>query len=432
MKKALIVARWEFLTTITRRSYIIVVAAMPLFYIFMLGAAMLTGRSMARAERERSIAIVDAANILDVPFAATQAAARVRAGASDADPPIAPAGAETLVVYDDRTAALAALAAHHVAAVFVVEADYVATGRITAYARDAGLFSIPTERRRLNQVGDAIRASLLRHAVAPDVLARAYAPGANVTRMKVDDSGRVGPAPDAGALGPFAGPFAVYFMLTLAIFFSSAFLQQATVEDRQNRMIEILLSSLDTNELLLGKIIGLSGAGLLQVAIYLALLIVPAMTLTIALQIPLAKLALSFVYFLLGYTLFACLMAGTGALGRSAQESAQLSAIWTLTAAGPMGFLAVITSAPNGALARGLSFFPLTGPVTMLLRLSSGDPPRFDIVVSIATCVAAIYFALRAASKILRRWKHSALPAPISRLRFGTSAATTSGTAKSS
>ena len=402
MKKALIVARWEFLTTITRRTYIIVVAAIPVFYGFIVGAAVLTGRSMARGERERSIAIVDAADILDLPFAATQAAARARSGASDADPPIGPAVPETLVVYDDTPSALAAFSARRVVAVYVVEADYVATGRITAYGRDAGLFSIPTERRRLNQVSDAIRASLLRRAVAADVLARAYAPGANVTRMQVDDSGRVGPAAAASALGPFVGPFAVYFMLTLAIFFSSAFLQQATVEDRQNRMIEILLSSLDTDELLLGKIIGLAGAGLLQVAIYLALLIVPAMTLTIALQIPLAKLALSLVYFVLGYTLFACLMAGTGALGRSAQESAQLSAIWTLTAASPMGFLAVLTSAPNGALARGLSYFPLTGPVTMLLRLSSGEPPRIDIVGSIVMCVAAIYFALRAASKILR------------------------------
>jgi ABC-2 type transport system permease protein len=399
VNKALLVARWEFLTTITRRSYIVVVVAIPVFYGFIVGAAALTGRSLARGQGERSIAIVDAAHILDLRFAAAQAAARTSA---DADPASASAAAETLAVYDDTPAALAALAAHRVTSVYVVEPDYLRTGRITAYGRDSGLFSIPTERRRLNQVSDAVRASLLQHAVAPDVLARAYAPGANVTRMSVDDRGRVSPAPESGVLGPFAGPFAVYFMLTLAIFFSSAFLQQATVEDRQNRMIEILLSSLGTEELLLGKIIGLAAAGLLQVAIYLALLAVPAMTLTIALQIPLAKLALSFFYFLLGYTLFACLMAGTGALGRTAQESAQMSAIWTLTAAAPMGFLAAITAAPSGALARVLSFFPLTAPVTMLLRLSGGDPPLVDIAASIAVCTAAIYLSLRAAAKILR------------------------------
>jgi ABC-type Na+ efflux pump permease subunit len=189
VNKALLIARWEFLTTITRRTYIVVVVAIPVFYAFMLGAAMLTSQSLARGQRERSIAIVDAAHILDLPFAASQAAA-AQSGSSDADPQFGPpAPAETLVAYDDTPAALAALAARRVAAVLVVEADYLRTGRITAYGRDAGLFSIPTERRRLNQLADAVRASLLRHAVAPDVLARAYAPGSNVTRMRVDDRG---------------------------------------------------------------------------------------------------------------------------------------------------------------------------------------------------------------------------------------------------
>jgi ABC-2 type transport system permease protein len=167
-------------------------------------------------------------------------------------------------------------------------------------------------------------------------------------------------------------------------------------------MIEILLSSLDTDELLIGKLIGLAGAGLMQVGIYVLLLVVPGIMVLAIIQVPMMKLALALVYFVLGYTLFASLMTGTGMLGRSAQESAQLSAIWTLTSASPMFFLAAISAAPNGTLARGLSFFPLTAPVTMMIRLSSTDPPVVDIVGSIAVGVAAIYFALRAASKILR------------------------------
>jgi ABC-2 type transport system permease protein len=72
-------------------------------------------------------------------------------------------------------------------------------------------------------------------------------------------------------------------------------------------------------------------------------------------QVSIAKLALSLVYFVIGYTLFASLMAGTGMLGRTAQESAQLSAIWTLTAASPMFFLAAISASPNGMLARAVA-----------------------------------------------------------------------------
>ena len=79
-----------------------------------------------------------------------------------------------------------------------------------------------------------------------------------------------------------------------------------------------------------------------------------------------------------------------------------MSTIWTLTSASPMFFLAAISAAPNGLLARALSFFPLTIPVTMMIRLASTDPPIVDILGSIAIGVASIYFALRAASKILR------------------------------
>jgi ABC-type Na+ efflux pump permease subunit len=136
------------------------------------------------------------------------------------------------------------------------------------------------------------------------------------------------------------------------------------------------LSGLDpvsarTDELLVGKLIGLAGAGLMQVGIYVLLLVVPGIMVLAIIQVPMMKLALALVYFVLGYTLFASLMTGTGMLGRSAQESAQLSAIWTRTSASPIFFLAAISAAPNGALARVLSFFPLTAPVTMMIRLSS-------------------------------------------------------------
>ena len=77
---------------------------------------------------------------------------------------------------------------------------------------------------------------------------------------------------------------------------------------------------------------------------------------------------LSLVYFAFGYTLFACLMAGFGMIGRTQQETAQLSALWTLAAVSPMWFIMAIAAAPNGLLARVLSFFPLTMPVTMIIR----------------------------------------------------------------
>ena len=96
--------------------------------------------------------------------------------------------------------------------------------------------------------------------------------------------------------------------------------------------------------------LGLGGAGLLQVAIYVGLIIVPGATLLAIFQVSLAKLALSLVYFAIAYLLFACLMMWTGMIGRTSQESGQMSALWMLAAASPMFFIASIGAAPNGWL----------------------------------------------------------------------------------
>lgn len=402
MTKILLVARWEFVRTVTRRAYIIVVAAMPIFYACVLGVAALGARTIVRQTRARTVGIVDGAHVVDLQRATQLAAAYTTRDGSEAAAP-AFQGAERLAAYDDEQTALAALRRGEIVSVYVIAPDYLASGAVTSYSRDAGLFALPAERRRQTQVADAIRGSLLGAVAGGDRLARIYAPAANLTRLHVDAQGRVEADGGVGSsLGPFAGPFGVYLMLTMAIFFSAGFLQQATAEDRQNRMIEILMSSLDPDELVIGKIIGLSGAGLLQLAVYVGLVIVPGMTVLAIFKVPLWSLALSLVYFAIGYTLFACLMAGTGAVGRTSQESAQLSTIWTLLSASPLFFLAPISAAPNGLLARALSFFPLTSAVTMMLRLSSGEVPGIDIAISIAVGVAAIYAALRGATKLFR------------------------------
>jgi ABC-2 type transport system permease protein len=401
LRKVVLVARWEFMAAVTRRMYVFAVVAMPVIYGLMLTAAGVTGTTVARSESRRPVGVVDRAHVIDFAVAREAAEAARTANSDGPLPASAPVAATPLAEYADLDRALADLRAHTVSGVFVVESDYLSSGRITAFGNDTGLLSLPAARRRQAQVGDAIRATLLHRALSGDALARAYAPAANVMRMHVDGQGAVSPDV-ASAGGPFAGSFGVFFVLTMAIFFSAGFLQQATVEDRQNRMIEILLSSLDTDELLVGKMLGLGGAGLLQVAIYLVLLIVPGVLVLALIQVSIAKLALSVVYFVIGYTLFASLMAGTGMLGRTAQESAQLSAIWTLTAASPMFFLAAISASPNGVLARALSLFPLTGPVTMMMRLGGGDVPAVDVIATIAIGTVTIYFTLRAASKILR------------------------------
>jgi ABC-2 type transport system permease protein len=402
MQKTLLIAWWEFRSAVVRRAYLLAVVLLPLFFGGIGVVSALATRSAATANPGGSIGLIDKTAIVDIAFASAQAARREETRTGDAGPAPILAQPVPIVAYSDVDAALADLKARKLLAVFVIEADYVVTGDITMYTRDTGLFGQPAANQRANQVGDAIRASLLRKGLSGDELARAYAPAIRLKRFSMDNQGKMEDASGAFGIRRFASSFGVFMLFMMSVFFSAGFLQQATIEDRQNRVFEVLLSSATADQLLMGKILGLGGAGLLQVAIYTVLLIVPGMTMLSFFQVPVGRLALLLVYFANGYLLFASFMAATGMIGRTPQESTQLSAFWTMAAISPMFFIASITAAPNGVLARALSFFPLSAPVTMMLRLTTSEVPTTDIVVSIAIGAVSVYVALRATSKIFR------------------------------
>ena len=114
------------------------------------------------------------------------------------------------------------------------------------------------------------------------------------------------------------------------------------------------------------------------------------------------QILLSLMYVVLGYLLFAGLMAGTGLLGNTSQESQQLSVIWTMTSMIPMFLVASLMQQPHSWLARSFSFFPLTAPVTMLLRLSTDEVPLVDVLVSTAVLILGIFLAVKGASRLFR------------------------------
>jgi ABC-2 type transport system permease protein len=402
LKKALIIARWEFLATVTRRAYIFAVAGMPLLFGIIGAIPILSTRSAATSSADVPVALVDPSALVDLELSARLANERLQARPRTAGPELIPTSANAVIKYTTLEPALEALKARKVTAVYELAPDYVTSGKISVYSRNGGVFGQAFAVQRQAQIVDAIRASLLQTKLSGDALTRAYAPAARLERFTIDAAGRPSQASEAGALGPFAGSFIVLILFTMSIFFSAGFLQQGTVEDRQNRVMEILLSSVTAEQLLIGKLLGLGAAGLLQVGFYVALVIVPGATVLSLFEVPFASVAISLLYFALGYGLFACLMAGFGMIGRTQQETAQLSAIWTLAAVSPMWFLMAITAAPNGLTARVLSFFPLTSAVTMIIRLSVGGVPLMDIIISTAILLVAIYFALIGAARLFR------------------------------
>jgi ABC-2 type transport system permease protein len=373
-----LVTRWEFTSTVARAGFIAVLVILPLAHLTLAAVLAFALRGATNAETlELPIAVVDRHHVL-------------RNVEKDGD-----------LVLRNSEEALRRMSDGKLAAVYVLDDDYPRSGRVRAYSVPKGGFLQFGQRLdRRQRAATLIRSGLVdgdtdaaRRLVEPITTLDAY----SVT------------GPDISEESPFAlmsvlgGPFGVCFVLGLAIFMTSGLLQESMSAELQNRMLEVLLPLLTPGALLTGKVIGLSAAGLLQLAVYLpvAALAMPLIAGTVS--IPLATMAGSAAIFIAGYILFGVLMAGTGALTRDAQENTQIASLWMLAAALPFFVLIQISANPSGTLARRLSWFPLTAPVTLLMRMGAGGVGGGELAAAIAMIVLAAIGALALASRLFRR-----------------------------
>lgn len=396
MKKILIIAQHDFLVTVTRKSYILTLVLMPLLFLAIPGFTYITNNVR---EKGGAIALVDQAHAVDL----NQDESLKATAKAAADPAaLAQEGAPAqFLPYQDVDQALADLKAQRLVAVYSIGPDYPQTGKITAYTREGGLFlsiASPGE----TQLKRLLRANLVKDRSGTGSFERVIEPALlQEVKMSKDGELKAVRSPLQKALG-FLGPFSMFILFSMAIFSASNYLLQGAVEEKQNKVIEVLLSSVKPEELLAGKIIGLGAAGIVQVLVYMALIFVPAMTVLSILEVTTGKLLLALLYFILGYLLFASLMAATGIIGNSTHESSKLSMIWTLLSSIPLFLIQAITNNPDSLMTRTLSYFPLTAPLTMLLRISTSTATTLDCVISTATLIAGTLFAIKGAAKIFR------------------------------
>jgi ABC-2 type transport system permease protein len=108
------------------------------------------------------------------------------------------------------------------------------------------------------------------------------------------------------------------------------------------------------------------------------------------------------VYFLLGYAVYASLLGAVGAMLPNLRETSQATMVVILPMIIPLMFISVLIAQPNGILAIGLSLFPLTAPVTMMLRLTIITVPAWQLLLSVVILLLTAIFILRAAASMFR------------------------------
>jgi ABC-2 type transport system permease protein len=191
--------------------------------------------------------------------------------------------------------------------------------------------------------------------------------------------------------------------LLLAIFTSAGYLMQGVAEEKENRVLEVILSSVSARELLTGKLLGLGAAGLLQLAVWGGGLLAPAARLLPFVELRGAVLATGVAHFALGYLLFGSLVLGFGSLGGNYRESQQWSAAFSIAGGAlPAMFMPVVLDEPSGLFARVLSIVPPTAPLCMTVRVGLGAASWSEVALSIGLMATAVVVALRVSARVYR------------------------------
>jgi ABC-2 type transport system permease protein len=409
--KAWIVARREFLATVFRPGWLIGTFGMPVFvglYAGLIALVAHTGQAMDKPTGKAGV--VDLAGIVKFESGPTSAA-EIPAGAKDAvDAATAMAGpagdvVKTLlagtrfVPFGSVEDALAALDRKELGAVYIVPKDYVATGAVTAYDASSSIFS----EGKLAQapLRSLLVKSLAAGRVPPEIVDRILVPVSVKTLTKQPDGtwAERGLAEIVRRLGV---PFGFTILLMVSILISAGTLIQGVSEEKENRVIEVILSSIDARSLLFGKLVGLGAAGLLQLTIWLSMALVPLLLLVAGLALSPMLVVLCLAYFVLAFLLYGTLITATGVIGTNAKDMQQYGMFWSIGCAIPMFFVEVLLRDPQGRVAHVLSYIPLTTPVTMMLRIGAGGVPWWEIPLTLALLAGTVWVALHFAARVFR------------------------------
>lgn len=199
----------------------------------------------------------------------------------------------------------------------------------------------------------------------------------------------------------FFSSFVFAILLMMMVISTGGMLIRSLVEEKSNRLIEIIVSSCTPNQLLAGKVLGLSALGLTQVLVWglvgaalASSAIVPPEVFNNILPILL--------FFILGFIFYSAIFVGIGSIVSTEQEAQQITSYLSMAMILPIAFALPAIENPNSSFVHILSYIPFTIPTIMILRFNIGSIPVWEILVSIFIMIASIYLSIIAAGKVFR------------------------------
>lgn len=382
INKTFLVFRYEFLAMIRRAGFIIVTLIVPLIGILAIVAYQIITGTMEPSVEITNIGYIDEAGGFDN---------------------YTKQGNVELVRYDAVAQANEALVKEEIEQYVIITQDYLNIGMINIYTLEKQLEPPPEVTAAIK---DFLSSNMLAGKVTDATIGLVNAP-LGIVSIRLTETGDI--ATEQGGYGNMLIPMIFGVLLVLSISFSSSYLLQGMGDEKENRLIEVLLSSVSTKQLIIGKVLGMGAAGLLQIIIWVicAPLLLNVASISIGgflstLEITPVLFILFIVYFILGYLLFAIIFVAIGAITSSAREGQQLAPIFTLLSVSPLWFASALIFFPNNPAFIALTIFPFTAPVTLMMRLGITEVPVWQILTSIAVLLVCVVGGLFFTAKIVR------------------------------
>ncbi len=262
-----------------------------------------------------------------------------------------------------------------------------------------------------NLAGEEIRERLIRESHIDTKVASMIRYPIRFETTKLSEEGKEEKATGMDAAKQYV-PVAFVYLLWIAIFMLAQMLLTNTIEEKSNRILEVLLSSVSPLQIMMGKIFGIAATGLTMIISWVVCFLValkvapiffsemPDVNFLAIVDDPLFLLSF-IVYFCLGFLLHASFIAGIGSVCTSVKESQNLMMPVTLLLILPLLAMMPIAKDPNGTLAKVLSFIPPFTPFVMMNR-AAGPPEVWEYVVTTIILFVSVIISMWSAAKIFR------------------------------
>lgn len=389
MNKTWMVFKEEFKTAFFRKSYLLMLILLPLtsFIVLLIVSGL---------QKSSGVDAGQALNNLFAPTAQSQVEGFVdQSGLIKTIPQDLQ---NFLREYDTEETARQAVTSGEIGAYYLLPTDFLANGDIIYVRPD------------FNPLGGFTQSSAINGLVTFNLVQGdtrlSYRVQNPVNVKEVDISNSI--QRDSSNMLSFFLPYAITFLFYITILTSSSLLLSSISNEKQNRVLEILMTSIKPVQLLTGKIIALGITGLIQTMVWLGAGILmlrysgKAFALSSVFQLPASILLWGVLFFLLGYAVYASLMAGIGALVPNLKEGSQLTTVVILPLIIPLMFISTLIQTPNSPLAMVLSLFPFTSPVSMMTRLAATNVPFWQPALAVLLLAVTAWLLVRASASLFR------------------------------